>query len=72
MVQRKQEEIIEQLRRSKLSSYSFDNECPEETVEENDEEGSKGKSNFVINEEIDCFRYPAILLIGDTGEHLCL
>jgi len=65
MVTRKEEEIKEELSRSK--SYSVDSEYLK-AIENNYEGDSIGNPYFSCNEEITGFRYPAILLIGDTGE----
>jgi hypothetical protein len=64
MVTRKEEEINrikEGLKRTKLPTY-------EQIFEDNDERDVKGKSKSNENEEINSFRYPAIILIGDTGK----
>jgi hypothetical protein len=66
MVAKNQEEIeiIKQELRSKLLPYSEE----DNNNEEHDIGISKTNDSEEINEDIDSFRYPAILLIGDTGE----
>ncbi|RIA95058.1 AIG1 family-domain-containing protein [Glomus cerebriforme] len=71
MVTRKAEEInkLKEELRQKLPPYSSDDVYSEEEDEEiiDSKRNSKGKSTSGVHEEINSFRYPAILLIGDAG-----